>query len=91
MTENQNEAEHAISDTADGRPDGCLNELDAIVGEVATIRTASDRRRLCKRDRRQHETNQRRNPEQLQRSEETSATSEELSAEADSLEGLRAF
>ncbi len=68
LTENQNEVEHGnqvTQQTAESLTD-VLNELDAIVGEVATIRTASDREAaFVKRDRRQHETNQRRNPEQL--------------------------
>lgn len=45
MTENQNEVEHGnqvTQQTAESLTD-VLNELDAIVGEVATIRTASDR------------------------------------------------
>ena len=45
LTENQNEVEHGnqvTQQTAESLTD-VLNELDAIVGEVATIRTASDR------------------------------------------------
>lgn len=91
LTENQNEVERGnqvTQQTADSLTD-VLNELDAIVGEVATIRTASDREAdFVKRI----EDSTKQISDAIQSnsaaSEETSATSEELSAEADSLEGL---
>lgn len=91
LTENQNEVEHGnqvTQQTADSLTD-VLNELDAIVGEVATIRTASDREADFVKE---IEDSTKRISDAIQSnsaaSEETSATSEELSAEADSLEGL---
>ena len=84
LTENQNEVEHGNQSLTD-----VLNELDAIVGEVATIRTASDREAAFVKE---IEDSTKQISDAIQSnsaaSEETSATSEELSAEADSLEGL---
>lgn len=91
LTENQNEVEHGnqvTQQTAESLTD-VLNELDAIVGEVATIRTASDREAAFVKE---IEDSTKQISDAIQSnsaaSEETSATSEELSAEADSLEGL---
>ena len=91
LTENQNEVEHGnqvTQQTAESLTD-VLNELDAIVGEVATIRTASDREAAFVKE---LEDGTKQISDAIQSnsaaSEETSATSEELSAEADSLEGL---
>ena len=91
LTENQNEVEHGnqvTQKTAESLTD-VLNELDAIVGEVATIRTASDREAAFVKE---IEDSTKQISDAIQSnsaaSEETSATSEELSAEADSLEGL---
>ena len=91
LTENQNEVEHGnqvTQQTAESLTD-VLNELDAIVGEVATIRTASDREADFVKE---IENSTKQISDAIQSnsaaSEETSATSEELSAEADSLEGL---
>lgn len=91
LTENQNEVEHGnqvTQQTAESLTE-VLNELDAIVGEVATIRTASDREASFVKE---IEESTKKISDAIQSnsaaSEETSATSEELSAEADSLEGL---
>lgn len=91
LTKNQNEVEHGnqvTQQTAESLTD-VLNELDAIVGEVATIRTASDREAAFVKE---IEDSTKQISDAIQSnsaaSEETSATSEELSAEADSLEGL---